>query len=178
MKSLFQTAAVAVTALLFMACNSNNTNANATDTTATDAIDTSAVVAEAEQPAELVLTNQGIGDILQLGMAIDKLPTQVEGLYDKFEVHQENDEGETITVFDFTLGDKYVMTGVSDDDKTIGTLSIASDKVILRSGDKAWHIGDKPDGLKFNDEYQYYEHEGIIINIDTQGLIDSFLIGY
>ena len=174
MKSLFQTAAVAVAALMFTACNNNGTN----NATATDAIDTSAVVAEAEQPAELVLTNQGIGDILQLGMAIDKLPAQVEGLYDKFEVHQENDEGETITVFDFTLGDKYVMTGVSDDDKTIGTLSIASDKVILRSGDKAWHIGDKPDGLKFNDEYQYYEHEGIIINIDTQGLLDSFLIGY
>lgn len=177
MKSLFQIAAVAVTVLFFTACN-NNGNQNANNTTSTDAIDTTAVVEEAEQPAELVLTDKGIGDILQLGMAIDKLPAQVEGLYDKFEVRQDNDEGETITVVNFTLGDKDVMTGVSDDDKTIGTLSITSDKVILRSGDKAWHVGDKPDGLKFNDEYQYYEQDGIIINIDTQGRIDSFLIGY
>ena len=164
-------------AFMFTACN-NNGNQNANNTTGSDAIGTTTAVEEPEQSAELVLTNQGIGDILQLGMAIDKLPAQVEGLYDKFVVGQDNDEGETITVVYFTLNDKDVMAGVSDDDKTIGTLSITSDKVFLQSGDKAWHVGDKPDGLKFNDEYQNYEHDGIIIDTDAQGRIYSFLIGF
>lgn len=177
MKSLFQIVAVAVAAIMFTACN-NNGNPNANNTTDTEANDTTAVVDEPEQPAELVLTDKGIGDILQLGMAIDKLPAQVEGLYDKFEVRQENDEGETITVVFFTLNEKDVMAGVSDDDKTIGTLSITSDKVVLRSGDKAWHVGDKPDGLKFNEEFQNYQQDGVIIDTDTKGRIYSFLIGY
>ena len=176
MKHLLTTV-VALAALMSTACN-NNGNQNANNTTGSDAIGTTTAVEEPEQSAELVLTNQGIGDILQLGMAIDKLPAQVEGLYDKFVVGQDNDEGETITVVYFTLNDKDVMAGVSDDDKTIGTLSITSDKVFLQSGDKAWHVGDKPDGLKFNDEYQNYEHDGIIIDTDAQGRIYSFLIGF
>lgn len=177
MKHLLTTVAVAVAAFMFTACN-NNGGQKANNTTDTDSIDTTAVVEEPEQPAELVLTEKGIGDILQLGMAIDNLPAQVEGLYDKFEVRQDNDEGETITVVYFTLGEKDVMSAVSDDDKTIGTLSITSNKVTLRSGDQAWHVGDKPDGLKFNDEYQNYEQDGVIIDTDTKGRIFSFLIGY
>ena len=32
--------------------------------------------------------------------------------------------------------------------------------------------------MKFNDDCQWYEHDGVIANIDTDGRICSFLVGY
>lgn len=175
MKQLFLTIAVAVTAFFFTACdNKGSQNNNVNDDT--NAIDTTAVVEEPSQPAELVVTSKGIDGILELGMEIEKLPAQVEGLYDKFEVGVENDEGVTTNIIVFTLGGKEVLTGISADGIIIDTMTITSDKVVLKSGDKAWHIGDKPDGMTQDEEFLFYKVDNVIADTDTQGRICDFLI--
>ena len=69
------------------------------------------------------------------------------------------------------------MIGYEDVGYHLGLLIITSDKVILRSGDKEWHVGDKPDGMTLN-AAQNYEQNGVIIDTDAQGRISSFQIGF
>ena len=176
MKHLLTTVALAMAAFMFTACN-NNGNQNADNATDDVFIDMTVDVEVPEHPGELVVYRYGIGDVLQLGRLIDELPAQVEGLYDKFEVRQEELEGDTTAVVYFTLDDKNVMIGYEDVSYHLGFLTITSDKVILRSGDKEWHVGDKPDGMKLN-AAQNYEQNGVIIDTDAQGRISSFQIGF
>ena len=81
MKSLFQNAAVAVTVLIFMACNSNNVGQNATEG------DTTAAVTEQAAPAEPVFTEQGLPPVI-IGANVKDLPESVEGLYASRKFHQ------------------------------------------------------------------------------------------
>ena len=164
---------------MFTACN-NNGSQNTDNTTDEDTIEiVDLTIEEKPEPlGEPVVYRYGIGNGLQLGIALDNLPEQVEGLYDKIELRKEKiDEDVPYTDVLFTLGGKEVMKGGVDVGH-LGSLTITSDIVFLRSGDKEWRVGDKPDGLNFNNEAQIYEQDGVIVNIDTKGRISSFVIGF
>ena len=81
MKSLFQIVAVAVAALMFTACNTNNANQNATDG------DTTAATTEQAALAEPVFTEQGLPPVV-IGANVKDLPESVEGLYASKKYHQ------------------------------------------------------------------------------------------
>lgn len=81
MKSLLQTIVVATAALLFTACNTNNSNQTATDG------DTTAAVTEQAAPSESVFIEQGLPPVV-IGAKVKDLPESVDGLYASKKYHQ------------------------------------------------------------------------------------------
>lgn len=174
MKKFQLMAAIALT-MCFISCSQQADTATgkqaATDSTMIETADD-----DNAETAELILTGNGIEGVLGLGTALDQLPAQVDGLYDKVEIRREEDEGESVTIADFTLAGKTVMTGMSNDGKTLSNLDITGGTLTLRDGDKTWRMGDKPDGLKTN-EYGQYTLYGITILTGEDGNINQMLVG-
>lgn len=81
MKSLLQTIVVAMAALLFTACNTNNSSQTATDG------DTTAAVTEQAAPSESVFIEQGLPPVV-IGAKVKDLPESVDGLYASKKYHQ------------------------------------------------------------------------------------------
>ena len=165
--------AIMAAALSITACNGGKTAKDAPEQ------DSAAVEAVAEDSVatQFVMTNKGIGNDIVLGTALDALPQQVEGLYDKVVITQQEDEGETTTVADFTLAGKAVMTGGSIDGKTLSNISIATDKVVIKSGEKTWNIGSSAEGLNFNKENNCFEQDGVWILADDKNIIYQIFAG-
>lgn len=143
MKRLFLTTAIAATAMIIMACSGTSASADGNPSSTTQELPGQTLADESpSQNMEMVISAKGIDGILMLDMALDKLPPLIDGLYDKVQLAHEEDEGDIVTVADFTLNGTTVITGVSDDGKTIGKLDFQAIELscVLVTGHGVWVI--------------------------------------
>ena len=117
------------------------------------------------------LTDKGIfGERqIKLGQNISSLPATFDGVYDRFTITDENDEGDIVKVIHFYLNGEETLTAVSDDKTTIGSMSVNAPVVYVKIGRGYYRCGDS---INFEDEmkcervgdYETLTYKGVWLN--------------
>ncbi len=130
---------------------------------------------------DFVLDHKGIKDVIALGDAIEKVPQQVEGLYDQLTVTDEVDEveGAEYRLLTFTLQGEEVMTAFSYDGSTVAYIMVTTPVVKYLQINRYRGCGDPITSRNFfsTDEYGRLEFQHIYIDENVDGIIHSLSIG-
>lgn len=129
---------------------------------------------------DFLLNNKGIKDVITLGEAIESVAPAVEGLYDKVEITDEEDEveGAEYRLLTFTLKGEEVMTAFSYDEKTIAYIMVTTPFVKYNDGNYLG-CGDhlKPSTFYSTDDYGRLKYKGLFIDINDDGTIHAISVG-
>ncbi|MBR1882296.1 MAG: hypothetical protein IJ808_04670 [Muribaculaceae bacterium] len=119
------------------------------------------------------LTASGVfGDQqVKLGQTISSLPQSFPGVYDKYVVTDDNDEGEVTKLVTFYLNGEETMSAVSNDLKTLNSIIISSRTVYFKVGKNYYRLGDK---VSYDDvskcerigDYQTLSYKEVFFNDD------------
>ena len=114
-----------------------------------------------------------------LGQSIAQLPKSFPLLYDNYTVSKEEDEGDIVTLVNFTLEGQEVMNAISYDQKTIDNINLSTAKAYFRVGQNYFACGTPMSKIKYlsgvqRDETDYgtiVSYQDMTFDEDTDGNI-------